>query len=326
MSKILFLAPDLTDPTSFYRCGGIAHDLENKSGHEITTIQWNQIPISWQILSNFDLVMLQRPFTKVAADLCQYIKIFGLPLWVDYDDNLFCLNPENKAFHTYNNLETQENIKNCLKIADAVSVPTEYLRQAYSTYSKNIFVIPNAFNDGIFKRVELKKRDNKVIWRGPESHIYDLMTFGKEINRFCEGFPEWNFLFIGFYPWFLSKTQNKEFMPGLDIIMYFNKLFDLAPAILHVPLHDNTFNRCRSDVAFLESTWAGAITITPSWWNLPGTLPYTDTASYYESMRSLLAGEINVEVENRIAWEYIYDCRRLSKINVLRLELINSLK
>ena len=323
--KILFLVPDKTDPTAFYRASGIAYDLEKKSGHEITTIQWNEVAISWQVLSNFDILMLQRPFTKTAADLCLYAKNMNKPVWVDYDDNLFCLNPENKAFHTYNNLETQENIKNCLKIADAVSVPTEYLRQAYSAYSKNIFVIPNAFNDGMFKRGELKKRDNKVIWRGPESHIYDLMTFGKEINRFCEGFPEWNFLFIGFYPWFLSKTQNKEFMPGLDIIMYFNKLYDLAPTILHVPLHDNTFNRCRSNVAFMEGTFAGALCVVPSWWNLPGTLSFTDTASYYEAMRSALAGEVDIAAQNHMAWDYINDCLRLSQVNVLRMELINSL-
>lgn len=323
--KILFVCPDLTDPTAFYRSSGIAHDLEDKSGHEITTIQWNQVPVHWQIICNYDVIMMQRPFTKVAADLCLYAKAMNRPVWVDYDDNLFCLNPENKAFNIYNDPATQENVKNCLKAADVVSVPTEYLRQYYSVYNQNIQLIPNAFNDNIFKRGILKKRENTVIWRGPESHIYDLMSFGREINRFVGEFPVFEFLFMGFYPWFLSETKNKGYLPGLDIILYFNKLVDLAPTVLHVPLHDDMFNRCRSNVAFLEATFAGAVTICPGWWNLPGTVPYDDPASYYEAMRSVLAGEIDVVAYNLMAWGYIQDCLRLSQINVLRLNLLKGL-
>lgn len=323
--NILFLVPDRNDPTCFYRASGIAHDLQMKSGHEIVTLQWNDVAVTWQVLSNFDIIMMQRPFSKIAADCCLYAKDMNKPVWVDYDDNLFCLNPENKAFQTYNDPLTQENVKNCLKNADIVSVPTEYLRQAYTPYNKNIAVIPNAFNDGLFKRGEIKPREKKALWRGPESHIYDLMTFGREVNRATEEFEGWEFIFMGFYPWFLSETKNKGFLPGLDIILYFKKLMDLAPSVLHVPLHDNTFNRCRSDVAYLEGSYAGAVCVVPEWWNVPGSLTYTDPASYYESMRSALAGEVNLEVENRKAWEYIWDCRRLSVVNVERMQLINSL-
>lgn len=325
MAKLLFLVPDKLDPTCFYRASGIAHDLESKSGHEITTLQSNEVPIQWQILSNFDLIMLQRPFTKNAADLCLYAKSMGKVIWVDYDDNLFALNPENPAYMTYVKPDVQENIKTCLKNADAVSVPTEYLRQVYSQFNKNIDVIPNAFNDGIFKRGELKKREKTALWRGPAAHIYDLMTYGKEINRVCEGFPDWEFKFMGYYPWFLSETKNKECIDGMDIINYFKKLCELAPSVVQVPLHDNPFNRCRSSIAALEGTYAGAAIVCPDWWNLPGTLSYTDTASYYEAMRSVLSGEVDVNVMNMEAWTYIQDCLRLSQVNVLRLNLINGL-
>lgn len=323
--NILFLCPDKSDPTSFYRSGGISHDLEKKSGHTITVINWNQTSIDWQFLSSFDAVMLQRPFTKVAEQLCQYVKNMGKSLWVDYDDNLFAVNPENRAFQTYNDPATQESIKNCLKAADVVSVPTEYLRQAYSQFNKNIEVIPNAFNDGLFKRGELKKREKTVVWRGPDAHIYDLMTYGKEINRACEGFPDWEFNFMGYYPWFLSETKNKGFLPGMDIIMYFHKLVDLAPSVGHVLLHDDLFNRCRSNIAYIEFSYVGACCIVPDWWSVPGVLSYTDPASYFEAMRSVLSGEVDIVAQNHIAWEYIQDCLRLSQINVLRLNLINGI-
>jgi hypothetical protein len=323
--NILFLTPDKTDPTSFYRAGGIAHDLETKSGHRIIVLNWHDIVINWQVLSDFDIIMMQRPYTKVALDCFMYAKEMHKPIWVDYDDNLFCLNPENGAFPTYSKPDTQEIVKTILKAADVVTVPTEYLKQEYSIYSQSIEVIPNAFNDGILKRGDLLPRKKTALWRGPASHIYDMMSYGKEMNRVSEEFPEWEFTFMGFYPWFLSETKNKSNVDGIEIILYHKMLVELAPAIFHVLLHDNTFNRCRSNIAWIEGSYAGAACVVPAWWNVPGALSYTDAPSYYEAMRSLLAGEVDIKVMNMEAWAYIMDALRLSKINVLRLNVINEL-
>jgi hypothetical protein len=269
--------------------------------------------------------MLQRPYMKLHQDMCTYAKYMNKPIWVDYDDNLFALNPENRAFQTYNDPETQECVKSILKMADVVSVPTEYLRQVYTPYNKNIEVIPNAHNDLIQKRGILKSRIKSVVWRGPDAHIYDLMTYGKEINVITAEFPEWDFVFMGYYPWFLSESKNKGFLPALDIIMYFKKLSEIAPTVMHILLHDNLFNRCRSNVAYLEGTFAGAMCVVPSWWNVPGALSYSNGEEYTEAMRTALKGEVDTLVQNKIAWEYIQDCLLLSKINVERVNLINGL-
>ena len=130
---------------------------------------------------------------------------------------------------------------------------------------------------------------------------------------------------MGYYPWFLAETNNNGFLPPRDIIMYFKKMFELAPAVFYTLLHDNLFNRCRSDCAFLEASYAGAFVIGPSWWNLPGTLSYSNPAEFYEALRSALAGEVDLEANTRMAWEYITDCRLLSHINVERLNLIQGL-
>lgn len=324
--NILFICPDRTDPTSFYRAGGIAHDLERQSGAKIVVAQHEQIVVNWQVISDFDVLMLQRPFTTGAVTTIKYAKEMNRKIWIDYDDNLFELNPENKAFTVYNNQATKENIKQCLKYADVVSVPTEYLRQIYLPYNQNIKIVPNAFNDDIFVRKEPLPRQKKVLWRGPESHIYDIMNLGQYLNKASEDFPDFEFIFMGYYPWFLSKTNNKSFMQGLDIIMFYHKLQELAPAALHVPLHDNAFNRCRSNTAYIEGTWAGAVCIVPSWWSVPGALSYTDGPSYYEALRTCLSGEVDLAKMVAEAWEYIWDCLRLSKVNAERLQIINNLK
>lgn len=323
--KILMLVPDKGDPTCFYRASGIAHDLEKQSGHEITTLQWNDIIITWQLISNFDIIMMQRPFTDIAANLCDYAKEMNRPVWVDYDDNLFALNPENTAFHTYNNPVTKDNVKKCIQKATVVTVPNEYLRQSYIQFNKNIEVIPNAFNDDILQKKKPKKREKKVLWRGPETHIYDLMSFGHEINAITKEFTDHEFLFMGYYPWFFAETENKSYVPGHDIIMYFSRIHDLAPKVFHVPLHDNLFNRCRSNIGFIEGTYSGAACVVPAWWNTPGSLLYNNGKEYQEAIRSILIGDVDCEKLNSEAWEYVLDVLPLSRVNKLRVRLIEKL-
>jgi glycosyltransferase involved in cell wall biosynthesis len=324
---ILFLCLNTSDSCAWYRSTGVVKDLQRKTNDKIIVADWSKVRMDWDILTQYDLIMLQKPYTRQELKMCYYIKHCGIKLWIDYDDNLLAVNPENAAGpNLYHDPAIQENIKGILKLADAVSVPTEYLKQCLLSYNENIFVIPNAFNDSILSRPELPKRTNQVVWRGPESHILDLMTYSGAINQCTEEFSDWRFIFVGYYPWFLHETTNKGFNKWiLDIIVYYKFLFDLAPSVVHVPLFDNVFNRCRSNVAYIESSFAGAVTVCPDWWNVPGSLPYSTPQQYYEAVKNVLSGHVNKKALNIEAWEYVMDCLRLSKINVLRLELINSL-
>lgn len=323
---ILFLTSERISTTSFYRSGGISHDLAKQSGHNIVVAKWDDIQVHWQTLSEFDVVMLHNPFASESVRLCTAIKNMGLKVWVDYDDNLFAVNPENKTFLLYSDPQTQANIKKILSLADVVSVTNEYLRQTYIEDNKNIFVVPNAFNDQLIKRGEIKPRTKTVVWRGGDPHIYDLMKHGEAINRLTESHPDFQFLFWGYYPWFLSETQNKGYIAPMDVILYFQKLFKLNPAVMHVPLNDDPFNRCRSNTAYIEASFAGAVCINSSWWNSPGSLPYANVQEYYENMDAVLTGQVDIKAMNEEAWSYISDCLFLSKVNQKRVELLKTLE
>ena len=327
--EILFLAYNLADTCSFYRSAGVIKDLQAKLGkeHNITALQLNQADFTWPLISRFDIVMMQRPCTIESLSLCEYIKQLNIKLWVDWDDDLFHVNPENPTWFNYNKPEVQEVMKKILMLADVITVPTEYLRQVLSPLNQNIVVIPNAYNDTFFSRPEPGKRTNQVVWRGPAYHIKDIMTYREAIERALTDFTEWRYIFMGGInpSWFLCQQNNIQLYDMMDIAVYMKTLAELAPAAMHVPLHDNTFNHCKSNIAAIEGSYAGAVCIVPEWWNMPGTLSYTDNESYYESLRSVLSGEVDKVAQNIIAWEYIMDELRLSKVNVERLRVINSL-
>jgi hypothetical protein len=324
--EVLFICHSKNDATSFYRAGGISHDLAKQSGHDITVIDWADTEINWQVLSEFDVIMVQRPFSKESLILCQAIKNCGRKLWIDYDDNLFAVNPENDTYLLYSDPKTQATIKQILSLADVVSVTNEYLRQTYIEYNKNIWVIPNAFNDLLIKRGEIAKRDKGVVWRGGANHIYDLQKYGLVINQLMAEHPDFRFLFWGYYTWFLSDAPNKGYISPTDPVIYFQKLFKLLPSVIHVPLNDDPFNRCRSNTAYIESAFSGAVCVCPSWWNMPGSLPYGDVQGYYEAMKSVLSGQVDLVGMNRESWEYVNDCLLLSKVNKKRVELLKSLE
>jgi hypothetical protein len=151
------------------------------------------------------------------------------------------------------------------------------------------------------------------------------MNFGSPINLATEDFKDWNFVFVGFYPWFLNKSANKGFVKGSDIIVYFKNLMGMNPACVQVPLHDNPFNRSKSNIAYIEASYFGAVSIVPEWWEVPGALKYTDPQSYYECLKAVCSGDVDINANNRMAWEYIREELFLSEVNKLRIEIINSL-
>jgi len=323
MIKILFITPSITDSCSFYRSGGISADLSRKLNCTIDVVDW-RTTFHWQLLMGYDLVMMQRAFSNEAVNLLSYLKQMQIPVWADYDDNLMAVPPENPQFRIYG-AESRENIRKILEGADVVSVTNKALADSFADYNPNIKIIPNAFNDFLFKNKSLNNRRAKlVLWRGGASHILDIMSQASSINKITEDFKDWQFLFLGYNPWHLAERNNLFYIDPMDVVVYFNHVKKMGPVLMQVPLQDSLFNRCKSNIAYIEATYFGALTLGPNWddWRLPGIVHY---GNYYESMRAVLQGEIDIDVNVKIAWQYILDELSLSKVNVKRIELINSL-
>lgn len=326
MNRLLFLNYSSHDACSFYRSAGIAKDLKRK-GFDIDVVQIGANTLHWSDLLMYDVVMIQRPYTADLIPFIKQIKIMGIKLWLDYDDNLLDVPEDNPAYTRYMQQNVKDNITTVLKLADVVSVTTNALKVAYQKYNPNIKVIPNAFNDGLFMRdsqKDLPKRKPIIAWRGSDTHQKDLMAYSS-VNNSVDEFSEWKFLFIGYNAWFLPKKENRLFAPAADIVWYHYSLYEIAPSVMQVPLHDSPFNRAKSSIAAIEGAFAGAAVLCPYWWNIEGAVSYKDEQSYEDGLYGLLRGHINREQVAEKTWEFIMDTLRLSEVNELRVDLINNL-
>lgn len=321
--NILVITPSPIDTTSFYRAWGVLPYLKG----DIHLISDKGKQMSWVDIAQMDIIFMHRPYTVEQLRFARYAKEMHIPLWMDYDDDLTRI-PEWMSFHSmYMNDETQQIIKALIGIADVVTVSTPDLAARFSELNKTIFTIPNALNDYMLDTTPAPYPEKKIIlWRGSETHHMDLFAYVEHIRK-CITREDWEWTYMGFNPWYLPKTRH---IPTMDPIMYFRTLKSLQPGLMFVPLIDDTFNRCKSNIAWLEATYAGAVCLVPEWesWNQKGSMKYDGGAEFETQLQWLMSGE-SIFVRKAAyeqSWNTIHESLLLSKVNQQRETVINLLK
>ncbi len=333
MIRLTAMIPGPNDATSHYRGMGplIALEKARRDEFEVTLGAEQSNYYDWQNLGRTDIFFAQRPCTNVHQTAISNAKEYGVPVWVDMDDNLFGVESDNIAHSQYSSPQAKMSLTHCLQMADVVTVTTEELRRVVMEYCPDVRVIPNAHDDKLFgANPERSPKRSKVIsWRGGGSHMANLAEFTPAILSVAERRPDWKWAFIGFNPWSITEKMAKDQFRVFDfmtVTKYMGTMQKIAPAVHMVPLRDTRFNRCRSNIAWLEACYAGARTIAPGWeqWQQPDVVNYNNP----EEMIAALCGLTHPKVELTHAsagWEAIKSELLLSKVNEMRWDIIKSL-
>lgn len=334
MIKVAVLCPDPKDATSFYRgVGPISHLKRVLSGR----FEFNFIrEFHWASLAlECDILYLQRPFTEEAAKLCEMAKGNNKKIWVDYDDNLFLVPQSNPTHRVYGSDKTKKAVAKCTTMADHVSVSTQAIADFISPkLNKNVTVVPNAFMDNLVGhlRPEGKLIDRRAIlnWRGSGTHDEDLMAYGKELVDLSNEFPKWLFNFIGAPFWLVTNNMNQKNLQlnkAVDPITMFETFIKVGFSAQLVPLAFHAFNQSKSNIAWIEASFAGAVSLVPDMpeWTKPGALVYENPLDFRDKVRLVAKREIDVVREAALSWEYIQDNLLLSDVNMQRIEILESL-
>lgn len=332
--NVLVMCPNESDATSFYRGMGpwglMTRQFSGLNILQASTVKWN-------VLNLCDVVFLQRPYRPNDLQLLEYAKDMGKKVWVDYDDDLFSVPRSNPTFGIYGKDEVRLRVATIIAKADHVTVSTQAIKtrleKGQKPLNQKITVIPNAYADHIHGEFPKENNPKKLIfWRGSPTHNQDVLS---RIEGITEAYrsaklDKWTFMFLGGTPWELTESLHGNraiFAESVDIMEYFKVIKKVNPSVVLVPLHDMEFNHSKSNIAWIEGTYAGAVSVAPDWdeWRKPGCFNYVDNRTIQETLEYIAENPRAIVEQNALAREYIWENLRLTKVNVKRMEVLESL-
>ncbi len=333
MIKVLGLIPGARDATSFYRGLGPWQAIAKSNPNiQFDYVDANAI-LDWTEIYNYDLFFGQRLYSEDHCTNILSIRKMGKPVWIDYDDNLFEVPEDNPTFKAYMTVQHHKNIKFILNNSDIVTASTSDLckvlieQTAYESLRTDMFyVIPNALHDSFpLSLPEQNVKSMRALWRGSITHENDIYQFKKQIINAAR---DWHFTFFGAKHHFITSEIDKSqyvYVEPKPLIYYFEFLQSRQWGISIVPLVDNNFNRCKSNINWIESTYAGAVTLAPDWpeWQKPGIINYKDADDLEEKLAWIKPG--GQDFNYQLSKNYINENLLLSQVNKKRLTILKKL-
>lgn len=325
--RIACIIPIPEDPTSYYRGIGPLAALQ-KSMPNLHFIFPN--PINWPMLKLCDMVFMQRPCAPEHFQVLVLAKDLNIPVWIDFDDDNLSVPKDNPTYHQYNQAHMKDAIVKLARYSDVITVSTEALKRKFGIYNKNIFVVPNAFDESLMRirHLPTTPRAKMLLHRGSPTHGRNLKTVSDTLIKVASKHPDWKFGFAGHDPLEITDNiKNHQIFGGNVFLEYQKMLCQIHASALYYPMAQNDHSQARSHVSWLESTFANMLTIAPKHpeFERPGVLNYTTTDEFESHLENVITGQVDIDKHVEESWKCIQENYLLSKINELRKQVIEQL-
>lgn len=192
---------------------------------------------------------------------------------LDMDDNLWNVQQDNPVYKSYQ--KGSDGIRDFTAIVnevDYVTTTNQYLKHVieHNTYKTGdkIGVMPNYVDlDNIYThRSPFKNTDQiQLLHHGSTTHFVDLAEkqFGEGIDRIMKDYPNVTLKTVGaFLPQYKQKW-GQRYVNAFGHQDYYKWAKEVAPTymdesdIMVVPLADNVYTRCKSNIKYNESSAFG---------------------------------------------------------------------
>jgi glycosyltransferase involved in cell wall biosynthesis len=177
------------------------------------------------------------------------------PMILELDDNPFEIDENHYAFKNIGiGSQNERNVFDMLNFCDAVICSTEYLKDTVQLYNHNAYVIPNAINFNIWDNLTKTKNDKQLTigWAGANGHKKDLKLISEVLIRILERNKH---VIVKTLHGAKDLIKHERFINDntwTNILKYPQKFADMGFDIGLAPLWDNEFNRCKSNLRYLE--------------------------------------------------------------------------
>jgi glycosyltransferase involved in cell wall biosynthesis len=263
--KKIMLYWTLEGACKWYRIDNLKLALELSGKYEVD-ISYNILPKHYL---QYDAFLLQRTQSPLyATNIVEFSKS-GKPFIIENDDNIWHHPDYNPAFYQKDEFGPDDggqiNIKfvtEYMKRATAIITSTGPLSQEMSKMNEHVHVIPNYFNkcwipQNMPKRTKAK-RAVIIGYPGSLAHYGDLKICIDAIKTVLINNPLAVFCCFGAEYDFIKDLPRKQVLviPAVKNVEDYLKIlstFDICIA----PLLDNTYNRCKSWVKYIEPSALG---------------------------------------------------------------------
>lgn len=315
---------------------------------DILTIHERDIGSSFALdkVLEADILVFQRPASEEWFKFIKLCQKNGKHIIVDYDDDPFNTHPLNpyykfigtkeyaykwpsgevdmlwqdgvEGFDIERNIMRQDLFNASFRKADAITTTTDILAGFFKTLNKNVVVLPNLVDFSLYKRYEMVKKEVRIGYQCGASHYEDIYVIRDAIKEVLRRNPNAKFVYLGdsrFVNIFQEiPTGRMDFNHWVQFIAYPYQLALLNLDIGLCPLVDNTFNRNKSAIKYLDYSAVGAATIAS---NIPPYSPVitngvdgllvSDEKEWVEAMDLLVKNvEKRQDIANK-AYENIYE-------------------
>lgn len=331
--RILLATKNQNDTTSFLRAmGAFTHtSLKNHVEPIRAPLDPNWV-FDWSYYFEIDCIYLHRPSNIYDMQIISRANQIGIPVWVDMDDDLENLTPDNPVFHVYNKKEVKDVIRFAITEADFLSVGGEvHAEKLRQEFKREVHLIPGALDDRLLSLKKPFKYSKTLCWRGSESHRADLIYYSQPIIQAIDDYGL-DCKFFGLNPYFLN-WEGKRKIQHLGQVNLFDYYIALCAnnACFHMhPMIDSWFNRVKSNLCFTDCSLAGSVLIAPDFpeFRRPGIMTFEPDNRYDLALKMqhlFESSEVELAHRHKVSWQWICDNILLSKINKLRLNIIQQL-
>lgn len=197
----------------------------------------------------------------------------------EVDDNMVSTPAYNPAFSAYAPFQDLRNVALAqFKESDGIITSTPHLADVYSEFNPVTHVVPNAIDFKLWDKAERGRKPGiRIGWAGGANHDQDLKIIERVIPRMIAKHKDLKFVFIHGCPSSIRRLPGVEYYKAWTEIDDYPKMlarqdFDIGIA----PLEDNSFNRGKSNLRWLEYSALGIPTVASNVGNFKETIRHME--------------------------------------------------
>ena len=229
---------------------------------------------------NVKTIRLQRQATPAQLEFVKFLKEVQkehkFRIIYEVDDVVFREDiPDYNKFKTaFVSDEIRNTVKSIIDLCDEVTVTCNYMRELYQlrTGKKEITVIPNFpakwwignyFDPNRINALyDKNKKKPRLLYAGSGAHFDVENRVGQKddfehvIKAIIDSRHKYQWVFIGAFPLALRPYIERgeiEFHQWQRLYDYPAKIHELGVQMMVAPLQDNSFNRAKSDLKYIEA-------------------------------------------------------------------------